>query len=126
MKAGLVTVQEGEGGFGGEVLEGIGYTIEGIWGSLGSGLIFEQPGFDGPGAAQAPVRSDHLLDHAQLHAIGGADASDVFGDDGRETFGRFIAHDDLFREQAVAEGILRRTLFALGGKWTLGAGAIGP
>jgi hypothetical protein len=126
MKAGLVTVHEAEGGFGGEVLEGVGYAIERIGGSLGVGLIFEQSGLDGPGAAEPPVGSDHLLDEAELDAIGGLDAIEVGRQDRLETFGRFIAHDDLASEQAMGDGILRRAPFALGGKWTLGAGAIGP
>src|ERR1019366_3320212 len=62
VKAGLVTVHEGEVGFGGRILEGVGEAIERIGGSLGGGLIFEQSGFDGPGTAETPVRGNHLLD----------------------------------------------------------------
>jgi hypothetical protein len=107
MKAGLVTVHEAQGGFGGEVLEGVGYAIERIGGSLSGGFIFEQSGFDGPGAAETPVGSDHLLDQAELHAVGGLETIEVFRQDGLETFGRFIVHDDLAGEQTMAGGILR-------------------
>jgi hypothetical protein len=126
MNAGLITVHEAEAGFGGEFLEGGGYAIERIGGGLGVGLILEQSGFDGPGAAEAPVGSHHLLDQAELHAVGGLEAIEVLGEDGLETFGRFIAHDDLLGQEAMGYGILRRAPFAVGGKWTLGAGAIGP
>jgi hypothetical protein len=126
MKAGLVTVQEAEGGFGGEVVEGVGDAIERIGGSLVGGFIFEQAGFDGQGAAETPVSSDHLLDQAVLHAIGGLKAIEVVIHDSLETFGRFIAHDDLAGEQAMAGGIFRRTPLALGGDRPGGARAIGP
>ena len=126
MKAGLVTVHEAEGGFGGEIIEGVGEAIERIGGLLGGGFIFEEPGFDGQGAAEAPVGSNHFLDHAELHAIGGLEAIEVVIHDRLETFGRFILHDDLVGEQAMAGGILRRTPLALGGDRSGGARAIGP
>src|ERR1039458_2085563 len=74
MKSCLVTVHEAEGGFGGEIIEGASEAIERIGGLLGGGFIFEEPGFHGQGAAEAPVGSDHILDHAELHAIGGLEA----------------------------------------------------
>ena len=126
MKAGLVTVHEAEGGFGGEIIEGVSEAIERIGGLLGGGFIFEEPGFDGQGAAEAPVGSDHILDHAELHAIGGLEAIEVVIHDRLKTFGRFILHHDLVGEQAMFGGILRRTPFALGGDRTDGASAIGP
>jgi hypothetical protein len=72
------------------------------------------------------VGSDHILDHAELHAIGGLEAIEVVIHDGLKTFGRFILHDDLVGEHAMFGGILRRTPFALGGDRTDGASAIGP
>ena len=47
METGLVAVHEGEGGLGGELIEGVGHAIEGIGGGLGGGFIFEHTGFDG-------------------------------------------------------------------------------
>ena len=126
VEAGLVAVHEAEGGSGGEICEGVGQAIERVAGRLGGGFIFEQTGFDGPGAAEAPVGGDHLLDHAELHAIGGLEAIEVVFQDGLEALGRFVVHDDLAGEQAMAEGVLRRTPFALGGDGTDGASAIGP
>src|SRR5664279_6413781 len=41
-----------------------------------------------------------------------------------ETFGRFILHNDLVGEEAMAGGILSRTPLALGGDRTDGASAI--
>src|ERR1035438_5266700 len=52
MKAGLVTVHEAEGGCGGKVGEGFGHAIERVAGCLGFGFVFEEAGFDGPGAAE--------------------------------------------------------------------------
>jgi hypothetical protein len=72
---------------------------------VSGGFIFEQAGFDGQGAAETPVGGYHLFDHAELHAIGGLEAIEVVIHDLRETFGRFILHDDLVGEQAMAGGI---------------------
>ena len=44
----LVAVHESERGLFGQAGEGIGDAIETIARGLGGGLIFEQPGFDGP------------------------------------------------------------------------------
>ena len=88
-------------------------------------MVFEEASFDGPGAAETPVGSDHLLDHAELHAIGGLETSEVVIHHGFEPLRGFLAHDDMPGEQAVTDGILRRTPFAFGGKWTFGASAIG-
>jgi hypothetical protein len=98
-KAGLVTVQEAEGGCGGEVGEGFGHAIQRVGGCLGFGFVFEEAGFDGPGAAEAPVGSDHLFDHTELHAIGGLETREVVTQDGFETLRGFIAHDAMFDEQ---------------------------
>jgi hypothetical protein len=72
------------------------------------------------------LRGNHLLDEADLHAIGGLEAIQVLVHDRVESFGRLIAHDDMAGEQAVAGGILRREPLALGGDRTDGASAIGP
>ena len=53
VEARLVAVHEAECGFGGEVREGVGDAIERIGRELGGRLIFEQTGFECPGAAQA-------------------------------------------------------------------------
>jgi hypothetical protein len=95
MKASLVTVHEAEGGLGGEIREGSGYAIQRIGGRLSGGPVFKHTGFESPGAAEAPVGSDHLLDHAELHSVGGPQAVEMVIEDGLETLGRFIAHDDL-------------------------------
>jgi hypothetical protein len=118
VKAGLVAVHEGEGGFGGEFGEAIGDAIEGISRGLGGGFIFEQAGFESPGATKTPVGRDHLLDAADLNAIGRLEAAEVIVEDALETFGGLITHDDVTGEQTVANGILRRLSFALGGHGT--------
>ncbi len=113
MQASLVTVHEAERGFGGQVDEGIGDAIQSVAGRLSGSFIFEHAGFESPGAAETPVGSDHFLDHAELHAIGGLQAIEVIAEDGLETLGRFVAHDDLACKQSVADGILRRNSLAL-------------
>ena len=125
MKTGLVTVHEAERGFVGEVGEGVGQAIQGIGGRLGVGGIFKLAGFDCPGAAEAPVRSDHLFDHAEFHAIGGLEAAEVVRHDGFETRGGFVVQDDVAGQETVAGGILRRPPFAIRGEWTFGASTIG-
>jgi hypothetical protein len=122
----LVAVHEGEGGLGGEAGEGIGDAIEGISGRLGGSFVFEQAGFESPGAAKAPVGSDHLLDQADFNAIGRLQATEVIFQDSLETLGRFISHDEMAGEQAVADGILGRLLLAPGSNGTGGASPIGP
>jgi hypothetical protein len=113
MKASLVTVHEAERGFGGKIDEGIGDAVQSVAGRLSGGFIFEHAGFESPSAAETPVGSDHFLDHAELHAIGRLEAIEVIAEDSLETFGRFVAHDDLAGKQSMADGILRRTSLAL-------------
>jgi hypothetical protein len=115
MKASLVTVHEAERGFGGEIDEGIGYAIQSVAGGLSVRFIFKHAGFESPGTAEAPVGSDHFLDHAELHAIGGLQANEVIVEDRLETLGRFVAHDDLTGKESVSDGILRRISLALSG-----------
>jgi hypothetical protein len=107
VKPGLVPVQEAEGWFGGEAGEGGGHAVDGIAGWLGGGFGFEHAGFQGPGAAETPVCAYHFLDQAELDAIGRLEALEVVIEDFLETLQRFIVHDELASEQAVAERILR-------------------
>lgn len=126
MEAGLVTVHEAQGGFGGEFGEGIGNAIHGIAGWLCGGFIFEEAGFLSPGAAKTPVGSDHLLDQADLHAIGGLEDGEVIHHYRLETFEGFVAQDHVAGEQSVGGGILGRVSLALRGDRTPGASPIGP
>jgi hypothetical protein len=80
---------------------------------LGVGGVFEQAGFDGPGAAHAPVRGNHFLDHAEFHAIRGLEAVQVLGQQGFEGCAGFLIQDDAAGEQAVADGVLGRALLPL-------------
>jgi len=95
MEASLIPVHEAEGRLGGEIHEGSGYAIQRIGRRLSDGPVFEHTGFGSPGAAETPVGSDHLLDHAELHAVDGLQAVEMVVENGLETLGRFIAHDDL-------------------------------
>jgi hypothetical protein len=47
-------------------------VIERVGGYLGAASVFDHPGFDGPGAAETPVRGDHFLRLAALQAVGDA------------------------------------------------------
>ncbi len=126
MEASLVTVHEAEGGLGGEIHKAIGDAVQRIAGRLSSGPVFEHTGFESPGAAETPVGSDHLLDHAELHAIDGLQAVEMIVEDGLETLGRFIAQDDLAGQQSMADGVLRGASLALRGDGTGGESSIGP
>ena len=80
---------------------------------MGVSGVFEHAGFDGPGAAHAPVRGNHFLDHAEFHAIDGLEAVQVLGQEGFEGLERFLFHDDAAGEQSVADGVLGRALLPL-------------
>ena len=53
------------------------------------------------------MRGNHLLDEADLHAIGGLEAIQVLVHDSLEGLRRLIAHDAIAGEQSVAGGFLR-------------------
>ena len=126
VEASLVTVDEGKVGLGGEIGECGGQAVERATGSLAGGLLFDDSGFDGPGAAETAVGSDHLLDQAVFDAIGGSEALEVVIEDGLKSLRTFAGEYDLGGEQAVGDGILRRSPFAFGGDGSFGTGAVGP
>jgi hypothetical protein len=68
-------------------------------------LFIEQGGFDGPGAALAPVSGAHLLDHAELDPVGRAEAVDVLLQENQEVLARFVVENDTFGAEAVAESV---------------------
>jgi hypothetical protein len=70
---------------------------------LESDLVIERSGFDGPGAALAPVRGAHFLDHAQLDFVGGLEAVDVLLHEKQEALARFMVENDTVGAQAVTD-----------------------
>ena len=70
-------MHEGKAGGRSRLFERGGEAADGIVPGLGINAVLEQAGFDGPGAAQAPIRGAHLLNHAEFHAVGGPQAGDV-------------------------------------------------
>ena len=93
VEAGFVAVDEGDGGAFGEAGEGIGHTVEGGSGGLGGDLLIEEAGFEGPGAAQAPIGCGHVLNHAEFQAAGGLEVGNVVGEQGGEGLGTFVLED---------------------------------
>jgi hypothetical protein len=88
---------------------------DGIRGRLGVHLLIQHAGFDGPRAVEAPTGGAHVLKHADFDAIGRFEAGNVLLHETVEVFAGFILQDDTFGEQAVAESVLRGTLF---GEWS--------
>ena len=109
----------------GETGEGACEPIEGVAGGLGRGFLFEYACFHGPGAAETPVGRDHLLNEAVLHAIGRLEAPEVVVEDVLKALRQLTGQDDLAGEQAMLEGIVRRTPFAFGSDRTPGERAVG-
>ena len=89
-------------------------------------VVLKHPRFDGSGAADAPVADGHLLDEGVSDLIGGTEALDMVGEKILEGLAALTIEDDLLGEQAMAQGFLGRTLFALGRDRDVGSGAIGP
>ncbi len=125
MEAGFVAVHEGEAGVGGGVGEGGGHAIDFVAGGLSFCVVLKDAGFEGPGAAHAPVGSRHFLDETELEAIGGLEAVEVLGEEGIEGCARFVFHDDAASQEAVADGVLGRAAFSFGGSRSTRAGAVG-
>lgn len=126
VEARFVAVHEAKGWLGGESPKCLGHTVQPVAGGLGGDLVLEHAGLESPSTAQAPEGGDHLLDHAEFDAIGGIEASKVLVQQGLESFGRFILHQGAAGEEAVAQGVLGRPLFALPSSRTPRAGAVGP
>ena len=126
VEAGLIAMEEGEFGGGGEPGEGGGDAAELVGGVLGVDGVVEEAGFDGPGAAHAPVGGGHFLDHAELDPVGGGEAVEVVREQSLERLARFVAEDYAIGEQAVADGILAGDFaLAFGGDRASGFGSIG-
>jgi hypothetical protein len=122
----LVTVNEVEVRLRGSDCEGIGETgrLVGI-GGPGGNRVIRDTGLDCPQAALAPNGGEHLLDHAELDAVGGTEALDEVGEEGIEILARFALQEKALGQQAAADGIPRRTALFGRSDRPPGAGSIG-
>ena len=91
---------------------------------LGGGGRFEEVIPDGPVAADAPIGRGHLLDHAHLDVIEGAEAIHVEIEQIVKGVAGFVAEDGALGQAAAAEGVAR-TGFALRGLGSAGESAVG-
>jgi len=98
VEAGFIAVDEADGLGGGEILKGGGEAADFIGAGLVIHVVLEHAGFDGPGAAHAPVGTYHLLDEADLDAVGGLEALRVKVDEGVEAFAFLGLEDDALGE----------------------------
>ena len=125
VEAGFIAVEEGEATGTVRVLEG-GSEEAGSIARVGDvEAAVEALGFDGPGAADAPLGDDHFLNDGELDAVGGLKAVDVVGEDFLKTGWRFVIQPDDFGEQSVAAGVLGRQALAGLRDRASGAGAVG-
>ena len=96
---------QGQGRRGGNGVEGDNHAFHHPAVGLEGHLLIEQAGFERPGAALAPVRSAHFLDHAELDFIGGAEAVDVLLQEKQEVLARFAFHDHTLGAQAMTDSV---------------------
>jgi hypothetical protein len=73
--------------------------------------FFEQVLFDGPGAAEAPVRGGHFLDHAEFDAVAGAKSVKVLAEEDLEVFGSLVGKNGVLGQETVAQGVHRGAAF---------------
>jgi hypothetical protein len=94
VEASFIAVEQGEAVGIVAILEGGSQEAGSVTAFRDVEAVVEQLGFDGPGAAHAPPGCGHFLDEAELDAVGRLEARQVFGQDGFESFGRFVLQED--------------------------------
>ena len=118
---GVGEVTDGEGGAGGGVVDGDGV----VHGGGKFHLMGDAGGFHGPDALLPPPGGDHFFDEG---ALGGGAGLVLFHEvviQLVEELGHFAREDDGAGEEAVANGVERRVVFAAGGNRSTGFGAVG-
>ena len=75
----------------------------------------QQRGFEDGDAVEAPAGDGHGLDGVELGGGLRVELVEVGVEEGLIIFGGFAGGDDLFRAEAVAEGVHRGFLFSFGG-----------
>jgi hypothetical protein len=139
VEAGLVAVEERERGIGaGEGFEGERETVDIL--EVGEDavdaalveddLVFEQGGFDGGVADDAPVGGGELADEVEFGFAFGLEVGEVVVEFGFVLFGGLVREDDGSGGESVLEGIERGGGFAgvgfgAGGFAGVGAGGAG-
>jgi hypothetical protein len=81
VEAGLVAVEQGQFGRGGELAERGRHPRSGVTAGLGIESVGKELVLHGPGAAHAPVGGGHFLDHGLLDAIDRAESLEVLGEE---------------------------------------------
>ena len=94
VETGLIAMQEGELGRGGQVGESAGNAADLVAGLAGVDGLVVEAGFNGPGAAHAPEGGGHFLDDAELDVVGGAVAVEVLGQEDVEVLAALVGQDD--------------------------------
>jgi hypothetical protein len=125
VEAAFVAVEEGKFGRGSEFSEGGVHAGELAAGGLLLHGAFEHFGFEGPGAAEAPVGGCELFDEAVFEIVDGGEALEEDVAEGFEVLGGLVADEDLFGEQAMADGIGGSAGLAFGGDGSGGSGRVG-
>jgi hypothetical protein len=105
MLTGFVAVEQGQGGRGSQGIEGDGHAVRVGAVRVEGDLFIEQGGFDGPGAALAPVRCAHFLDHAELDFVGGPEVVHMLLQENQEVLARFMVQNNTFSAHAVPESV---------------------
>jgi hypothetical protein len=105
VEAGLIAMEEGELGRGGQPGEGGGQAADSVAGRLVVDGLREHVGFNGPGAAQTPEGGDHFLDDAELDVVDGVVELDVLVHEDVEAGAGLGGQDHALGEKAVADGV---------------------
>jgi hypothetical protein len=130
----LVAVQQAEGGVGaGHAIEGYGDAaavvdvVEVVIDPflVVFHLVFEEAGFDGGVAAEAPVGGGELADEIELGLAAGVEVGEVVVELGFVFGARFGGEDDGLGGESVGEGVERGGGFAGWGDGAGGFGAVG-
>jgi hypothetical protein len=115
MEAGLVALENGHLGTGGELAEGAGEAVEFVGsGRAGVHFVVHHIHLDGEGAAGAPVGGDHFLDEAAFDLVDGLEAVVVGLEHGLVGFLVFVAQDDDVGLESVFGGVLGGTGLTFG------------
>ena len=133
VQASLVTVEEGEGrvsarqrlkgqGDSAAIVDIVPSLVD-IFAALFH-LDFQQAGFNGGVAAEAPVCGGKLPDKILLGLVGGSEVVEVSLELGFVLFFRLVGQNDGFGSKAVFHGIERDGAAALFRFWTVGFGSV--
>ena len=95
-------------------------------GGLPVHLVIEGGCFRREAAIEAPASGDDVTDEVSLGFVGGLPAGDICLEETVILFVAFVREDDDFAGEAVADGVLRRSLLAGCGDGPAGLRAVDP